>query len=94
MTDSAGPMDRLGAEYRIETRGSEFSVIDPWGVQVGRYTTAKAAERSIDRCKKEDAMYAAAKLLISAAITTHMEQFSIDRGEVRYWIGSAAETTD
>ena len=41
----------MSAEYRIETVGREFSVIDPWDEEVGRYASAEEAKQDIDRCK-------------------------------------------
>jgi hypothetical protein len=84
----------MSNEYRVESAGSEFNVIDPWGVQVGRYATEEAAKQDIERCKREDAMYETAKQLIDAAMTAHAEMFGISRETASYWIRSAAETVE
>jgi hypothetical protein len=80
--------------YRVETAGSEFAVIDPWGVRVGTYATEEAAKQDIERCVKEDAMYESAKKLVDAAMTAHAEMFGISRETASYWIRSAAETVE
>jgi hypothetical protein len=80
--------------YRVETAGSEFAVIDPWGVRVGTYASEEAAKQDIERCVKEDAMYESAKKLVDAAMTAHSEMFGISRETASYWIRSAAETVE
>jgi hypothetical protein len=47
----------MSTEYRVETAGSQFTVIDPWGEQVNMYPTERAAKQDIDRWKKQDSMY-------------------------------------
>jgi len=81
----------MSNEYRIESVGSQFIVIDPAGEIVNRYTTEDAALQDIGRCKKEDAMYAAAKQLVDTAIKAHMQVFGVDRETARYWVSSAME---
>jgi hypothetical protein len=81
-------------EYRIESAGSEFNVIDPRAVQVGRYATEQAAKKDMERCKREDAMYETAKQLVDTAMTAHVELFGISREAASYWIRSAAETVE
>jgi hypothetical protein len=85
----------MSTEYRIETAGSQFTVIDPWGERlVDTYPTEDAAKQDIERCKKEDQMYETAKQLVDTAIKTHMQMFSVDRETARYWIQSASEVMD
>jgi hypothetical protein len=84
----------MSNEYRVETAGSEFAVIDPWGVRIGTYSTEQEARQDIDRCKREDAMYETAKQLIDAAIAAHAEMFGVSRETANYWIRSAAETVE
>jgi hypothetical protein len=81
----------MSNEYRIAPAGSQFIVIDDAGERVGTYSTEEAAKQEIERCMKEDAMYAAAKQLVDAPIRTHMEQFGVAREEASYWICSASE---
>ena len=77
--------------YRIEPSGNEFVAIDSLEEMVGRYATEDSAKQSIEECKKEDAMYETAKLLIESAIKAHMEQFNVGREVTCYWIGCGAE---
>jgi hypothetical protein len=77
------------SEYRIESVGHAFSVIDDAGEKVDTYSTEAAAQQDIERCKREDAMWEAAKRLVDAAIKTHMETFAVDRETAAYWINSA-----
>jgi diaminopimelate epimerase len=78
-------------EYRIETSGNQFVVIDSFDEVVDTYTSEEAAKQAIEQCKKEDAMYETAKLLMESAVTAHMEQFKVSREIAGYWIRSAAE---
>ncbi len=78
-------------EYRIETSGNQFVVIDSLEEVVDRYDTEDAAKRSIEQCQKEDAMYETAKQLIESAVTAHMELFNVSREIAGYWIRGAAE---
>ncbi len=43
-------------EYRIETVGSQFIVVDPWGEIVDRYTSEEEARQNIEPCKREDSI--------------------------------------
>lgn len=58
----------MSSEYRVEQAGAQFTVIDPWDEQVDLYPTEEAAQRGIERCKKDDAMYETAKLLVDTAV--------------------------
>jgi hypothetical protein len=78
-------------EYRIETSGDQFVVIDSFAEVVDKYDTAEAAERSIEQCKREDVMYETAKQLIESAVAAHMEQFNVSREIAGFWIRGAAE---
>ena len=76
--------------YRIEPSGSHFIVIDPWGERlVEDYSTEEAAKQDIERCRKEDAMWETAKLLVDTAVKAHMEIHGVDRETSQYWIDSA-----
>jgi hypothetical protein len=66
-------------------------VIDPWDEQVDTYPTKEAAERDIERCKKEDAMYETAKRLMHTAVKSHMQMFGVDPETASYWIRSASD---
>ena len=80
----------MTAEYRIEPSAGHFIVIDPWGERlVDDYPNVQAAERDIERYKKEDAMWETAKQLMEAAIKTHMQIHGVDRATSQYWIESA-----
>ncbi len=76
-------------DYRIEPVGSAFIVIDDLGEPVGRYPTEEAAQQDIQRCKREDAMWETAKLLVDVAIKAHMQMHDVDRETSAYWINSA-----
>jgi hypothetical protein len=47
--------------------------------------------QDIERCKKEDAMFETAKMLIDIAIKGHMELFCVDRDTSRCKVCSASE---
>ena len=79
----------MNNDYRIKSDGPEFTVIDPWGERVDVYSTEDAARQDIERCKKEDAMWETAKLLVDAAIKAHMQIHDVDRETSSYWINSA-----
>jgi hypothetical protein len=80
----------MSTKYRIESAGPAYIVIDPWGEQlVDTYPTEDAARQDIERCKKEDAMWETAKLLVDAAIKAHMQIHDVDRETAAYWINSA-----
>jgi hypothetical protein len=85
----------MSTEYRIESSGNTFIVIDPWGEQlVQTYPTEEAAKQDIELCKREDAMWETAKLLIDTAIRAHMQMHDLDRKTARYWISSAMDVVD
>ena len=79
----------MSNDYHIEPVGSAFIVIDDLGEPVGRYPTEEAAQQDIERCKKEEAMWETAKLLVDAAIKAHMQIHDVDRETAAYWINSA-----
>jgi hypothetical protein len=79
----------MSKEYRIESTGHAFVVIDDASERVDMYPTEVAAQRDIERCKKEDAMWETARRLVDVAVKTHMETFNIDRKTAAYWINSA-----
>lgn len=83
----------MNTEYRLESAGDQFIVIDPDGEQVNTYVTEEAAKRDIERCQRDDAMWETAKALVDAAIKTHMKIFGVDRETARYWISSAGHPT-
>jgi hypothetical protein len=65
-------------------------VIDPWGEYlVDLFPTQEAAQRDIDRCKREDEMCETAKQLVDIAIEAHMQKFGVDRKTAEYWIHGA-----
>lgn len=66
-------------QYRIETVGRQFIVVDPSDEIVGRYTIKEEAQKNIERCKKEEAMYKTAKLLVNTAVKTLIQLHGIDR---------------
>jgi hypothetical protein len=81
----------MNTEYRVETAGSQFTVIDPWGEQVDTYATEEAAKQDIERCKMEDAMHETAKQLVDTAVKAHMRMLEVDRETASYWIRSASD---
>ena len=84
----------MSTEYSMKPAGTKFVVIDPWGEQVNAYPTEEAARQDIERCRKEDAMYEGAKMLVDIAIKTHMERFGVGRETAPYWTSSAVEASD
>ena len=81
----------MSAEYRIESAGSQFTVIDAAGDQVGIYPTEEAARQAVERRRKQDAMLETAKLLLDTAVKGLMEIHGVDRDTALYWIRSASE---
>ena len=79
----------MSTEYRIEPVGGQFIVVDPWDEIVDRYPTEDAARQDIERCKKEDAMYETAKLLVDTAVRAHMQMHSVDHETAERWIRDA-----
>ncbi len=79
----------MSIEYKIETVGGQFIVVDPWDEIVDRYPTEDAARQDIERCKKEDAMYETAKLLVDIAVKAHMQMHGVDRETAERWIRDA-----
>jgi len=84
----------MGTEYRIESAGTQFIVIDPAGEQVDTYPTQEAAKQDLERCKKDDSIWETAKLLVEIAIKAHMQMFGVDRETARYWVRSASDVMD
>jgi hypothetical protein len=82
------------SEYRVETHGTEFVVIDHTGVAIGVYPTEDAAKQDIERCQREDVMWESAKLLVDRAIKVHMQIHDVNRETARYWVVSAIEAED
>jgi hypothetical protein len=77
-------------EYHIKPAGGAFKVIDPWGEQlVDLFPTKEAAQKDIERCQREDAMYETAKQLVDIAIEAHAQKFGIDRETAERWIHDA-----
>jgi len=46
----------MSTEYKIETVGGQFIVVDPWGEIVDRYPSEEEARQNIERCKREVAI--------------------------------------
>ena len=69
----------MDTNYRIESVGSQYIVVDPWDEIVGRYTSAEEAQQSIERCKKEHAISETAHLLMENAIKALMQLNGVDR---------------
>jgi hypothetical protein len=70
----------MNADYQIKRAGKQFRVLDPWGEYlVDMFPTREAAQKDIERCKREDAMYEVAKQLVGIAIEAHLQKFGIDR---------------
>jgi uncharacterized protein YcgI (DUF1989 family) len=79
----------MSNEYRIESAGDAFRVIDPWGEQlVDFFPTEEAAKQDIERCKKEDALYETARQLVEISEEVLMQKFGVDRKTAQYWVSS------
>jgi hypothetical protein len=80
----------MSNDYRIEPAGTAFRVLDPWGEYlVDLFPTRDAAQRDIERCKREEEMYDTAQQLVEIAIQAHMQKFGVDRETAEYWIHGA-----
>ena len=84
----------MDAEYRIESVGTQFIVVDPWGENAGSFPTQEAAQQDIERCKKKDALWRSARVLVDNAIKAQMQLHGVDRETARYWVFSAAESSE
>jgi hypothetical protein len=80
--------------YRIESARHGFVVFDDQQEKVGLYETRQEAEESVQSCKKDDAVWETATLMIESDIMVLMKKFDISRKEAKYWIASAAECSD
>ena len=70
----------MNADYQIKRAGRQFKVLDPWGEYlVDMFPTREAAQKDIERCKREDAMFETAKQLVDTAIEVHAQKFCVDR---------------
>lgn len=80
----------MNADYQIKRAGRQFKVLDPWGEYlVDLFPTREAAEKDIERCKREDLLYETAKQLVDIAIEAHAQKFGIDRETAERWIHDA-----
>jgi hypothetical protein len=84
----------MDTEYRIESVGSQYIVVDPWDEIVGRFSSEEEAQKNIERCKREDAISDTARLLVDNAIRAHMQLHGVDRDTARRATRDAAEITD
>ena len=55
--------------------------------------TEDATKQDIERCKREDAMYESAKMLVDAAIKAQMQIHDVDRETALRLLKDAAEVT-
>jgi hypothetical protein len=80
----------MHADYPIKRAGSLFMVIDPWGERlVGVFPTEDAAQKGIERCKREDALNETARQVVEISEEVLMQKFGIDRMTAQYWVSSA-----
>ncbi len=73
----------MRTEYKIETVGRQFIVVDPWDEIVGRYTSEEEAQQNIERFEKEHAVSETAHLLVENAIKALMQRRACDSGRGR-----------
>jgi hypothetical protein len=69
----------MSTEYKIETVGGQFIVVDPLGEIVDRYPSEEEARQNIERCKREVAISDKAHLLVENAIKALMQLNGLDR---------------
>jgi hypothetical protein len=81
----------MSAKCRIESAGSQFTIIDACGDQVGIYPTEEAARQAVERRRKQDAMLETAKLVLENAVKSHMQIHGVDHDTALYWIRIASE---
>jgi hypothetical protein len=80
----------MNTDYQIKRAGRQFRVLDPWGEYlVDMFPTREAAQKDIERFKKEDTMFETAKQLVDIAIEAHAQKFGIDRETAERWIHDA-----
>ena len=77
-----------------EPVGEKFIVVDPYGEIVGSYLTEDAAQQDIERCKKKDAMWDTAQLLVDNAIKAQVQLHDVDRKTAHLWVSSAVEASE
>ena len=70
----------MSNQYKIESVGRQFIVVDPWGEIVDRYPSEEEARQNIERCKREVAISDKAHLLLENAIKALMHLNGVDRG--------------
>jgi hypothetical protein len=66
-------------EYKIETVGSQYIVVDPSDEIVGRYNGEQEAQQNIERFEKEHAVSETAHLLVENAVKALMQLNGVDR---------------
>jgi hypothetical protein len=66
-------------QYKIESVGRQFIVVDPWGEIVDRYPSEEEARQNIERCKREVAISDRAHVLVENAIKALMQLNGVDR---------------
>jgi hypothetical protein len=65
-------------------------VAGPWGEQlVDVFPTEEAAQKDIERCQREDALYETARQLVEISEDVLMQKFGVDRKTAEYWVSSA-----
>ena len=69
----------MSTEYKIETVGGQFIVVDPLGEIVDRYPSEEEARQNIERCKREVAISDKAHLLVENAIKALMQLNGLER---------------
>ena len=80
----------MNTDYQIKRAGRQFKVVDPWGEQlVDLFLTKEAAQKDIERCKREDALYETARQLVEISEEVLVQKFGVDRETAQYWVCSA-----
>jgi hypothetical protein len=81
----------MDTEYRIESTGNEFRVLDPLGEYlVQTFQTEDEAKVAIAECVKEDAMLETAKILVEMAANALMKLHNVDADTASRLIKDAA----
>ena len=63
----------MSNQYKIESVGRQFIVVDPWGEIVDRYPSEEEARQNIERCKREVVISDRAHVLVENAIKALMQ---------------------
>jgi len=81
----------MSDEYRIQSEGFQFKIIDDEGETVAIYKTAQKAKHEVDVFRRNDVLWRTARELVETAVTALMTMERVDSRTAHYWIREAAD---